>query len=824
MKSFYIKPFSIIIISCLGILVYSNTFHYTFHFDDFTYIADNSAIKNIQILQSIWNYYPCRFITFLSLALNYHFNGLNVFSYHLFNIAVHLGSAILVWWLTLLTFSTPAIKKEKIARHANVIALFAGLVFVSHPVQIEAVSYICQRAASMATLFYLTSLCFYVKWRLLQNSALAIEPKQPFKKIATLPTAPHNDTRRKFFYICSLITAIAAMFTKEIAITLPLMILLYESCFFSRRAINGIFINWKSITPFLLTLFIIPVVMLLTKSILFHEIQGITQGPEGISPMHYLLTQFRVMVTYIRLVFLPFNQNLDYDYPIFKSILELPVLTGFLFLITILLFAKHLFSKYRLVSFSILWFFLTLLPESSLLPEKDIIYEHRLYLPLVGFSIFLVSSMYYVIDTYWSSSRTLVVTRHSESKGRRILRHLKILRFAQDDKRLKMMVALTIIVACYAILTYQRNKVWKNEFTLWNDTVQKSPHKGRPYMSRGSEYFQQGDFTKAISDYDKAIELSPDYMIVYIDRAVAYSKQGKLTEAIRDLNKAIEINPHREEPYFNLGNFFADQGNHIQAIQGYTKAIEINPNRAQSYSHRGDSYAKQGNDIQAISDYTRAIEIDPSFAEAYNNRGSVYARQGNYSQAILDYSTSLEINPQFAEAYSNLKNARLMQGNPTKAISEKDYFKLGATSFRQGNFTDAISDFTEAVKINPNFAQAYNDRGLAYYNEGNYSTAIIDYNKAIGLDPDYADAYYNRGLAWDRQANQTQALSDFNKAIKIKPDNGQTYSNRAIIYYRLRKYDKAWEDVHKAQELGAVVNPQLISALKAASGQGVKFK
>ena len=95
------------------------------------------------------------------------------------------------------------------------------------------------------------------------------------------------------------------------------------------------------------------------------------------------------MVTYIRLLFLPFNQNLDYDYPVFKNIFELPVLISFLFLIAVLFFAKRLFLKYRLVSFSIFWFFLTLLPESSFLPIKDVIFEHRLYLPLVGYSIIL---------------------------------------------------------------------------------------------------------------------------------------------------------------------------------------------------------------------------------------------------------------------------------------------------------------------------------------------------------------------------------------------------------------------------------------------------
>jgi tetratricopeptide (TPR) repeat protein len=745
----------------LGILAYSNTFHSTFHFDDFTYIVGNATIRNIYNLQGIWNYYPCRFVTFLSLALNYHFSQLDVIGYHLFNIAVHICSALLVWWLVLLTFSTPAMKMEKISRHANVLALFAGLVFVSHPVQIEAVTYICQRAASMAALFYLTSLCLYIKSRLSQHSV-------PIR----------------FYYAGSLIAAITAMFTKEIAITLPLMIVLYELCFFE----NIKTLNWKRIIPFLATLLLIPLTMLLTRSKFFHEIQSIAQGPEGISPMHYLLTQFRVMVTYLRLIFLPLNQNFDYDYPIFKNIFDLPVLSSLLFLLTILFFAKYLFSKYRLVSFSILWFFLALLPESSLLPQKDVIFEHRLYLPLVGFSIFLVSSIYYLL-------------------GKNPLRTVVII--------------LTLTVACYSVLTFQRNKLFKNEFTLWNDAVQKSPHKARAFMSRGSEYFQQNRFDLAMSDYNKALEIDPRYLDVYTDRSDIYFHLGKIDQAIEDLNKAIKINPNREEFYFNLGKIYAAQGNYTKAILEFSKSIEINPYRAQSYVNRGESYVKLGNYDQAILDYTRAIGTDPMNAEAYNNRGAVYGSQGDLSDAASDLNKAIEIAPHYTEAYNNLvavyaQQKKSMGINPT---TDKDYFIRGSFYFKQGEFTKAIADFTEAIKKNPKFVQAYNDRGLAYYKEGGYSPAINDYNKAIELNADDADAYYNRGLAFDRQGDQIQALSDFNKAIKINPHDGEIYSNRAIIYYRLKEYDKAWEDVHKAEELAAVVNPQLISALSTTSGK-----
>jgi len=609
MKSSYIKPLSIIIISCVGIIVYFNTFHCSFHLDDQD-ITDNFAIRNIHHLSDIWAFYPCRFVTLLSLALNYHFHQLDVFGYHVFNLMVHLVTAILVWWLTLLTLSTPAfeensakskqlglLKEQRITQHANLMALLAGLVFVSHPLQTEAVTYIWQRAASMATLLYLASLSFYVQSRLLQDGQ------------SSLGTG-------RLYYIFSLITAVAAMFTKEIAVTLPLMILLYEFSFFeTKKNLDG-----RRIFPFLLTLFIIPLTMWLTRSSLFHEIQDVSQGPGGISPMHYLLTQFRVMVTYIRLVFLPLNQNLDYDYPVFKSIFEWPVFISFLFLITILFCAKRLFLKYRLVSFSIFWFFLTLLPESSLLPAQDIIFEHRLYLPLVGYSMFLVSGVYYLLE-----KNTIKTT----------------------------VMVLTMIIACNAVLTYQRNKVWENDFTLWDDAVRKSPHKARPYDRCGIFYYKQGNLPQALRAFNKAIAINPNYDSAYNNRGLIYYNQGHWPQALSDYHKAIAINP-KYPAYFNLGLIHNKQGYFTQALWDYSKEIEVTPGQPEPFINRGNIYTREGNFPQAIADYNRAIEINPQSAEAFYDRGVVWDKQGHLTQAISDYNKAIEINPKFPEAFYNL--------------------------------------------------------------------------------------------------------------------------------------------------------------------------
>jgi len=634
------KPFAWIAIIFLGAVVYSDTFHCSFHFDDQVYITNNFVITRFHHLLHYWRFYPCRFLTFLTLALNYHFNGLDVFGYHVFNLAIHLISALLVWWLCLLTLATPAMKKDKITPHAELVAGLAALVFVSHPLQTEAVTYIWQRAASMAAMFYLASLCFYIRSRQLSY---------------VIPAKAGILNEQSTFYVCSFIFAILAMFTKENTVTLPLMVLLYEFCFFRyRKNIEG-----RYLFPFLLTIFIIPLTILFTKAQQFQAIQRFVHETGGISPWQYLLTQFRVIVTYIRLLVLPVNQNIDHDFQLSKSLFEWPVLASFLFLAGVLYGAKRLFAKYRLLSFSILWFFLTLCVESSIFPLKNLIFEHRLYLPMVGYSLFLVSGTYYLLG----------------------------------EKNIKIMaIILMMIIAVNSILTYQRNKVWKDELSLWDDAVKKSPHKARAVTDRGFAYFNQGNFTQALSDYDKAIELDPGLADAYLDRGLTYSQQGNYSQAIADYNRAIAINPNYADAYNNRGIFYIHQGDLDQAVSDLTKAIEIDPHNVKAYYNRGLGLAKEGNTAQAIADYKKAIELNPDNADAYYNLGLCYAQEKLFDEAMADFNKTIEIDPDYADAYNNRGIIYAMRG---------DYLK-------------AMVEFDHAIKINPNDQEAKANKSHCY--------------------------------------------------------------------------------------------------------------
>ena len=594
-KTSYFNILAIVLLIILGTAIYSNAFHSSFQFDGELDITNNPDIKNLSNLRTIFNFLPTRFITYLSLAINYHFGQLNVPGYHLFNLLVHLCAAIMVWWLIILTLQTPPLRDKKISNHSDIIAFFTALIFVSHPIQTQAVTYIIQRAASLATLFYVSSLAFYVKSRLVQHEG---------NKATGIP-----------YYILSFIALILAMFSKEMTITLPFMILMYELCFFREEGID-----WKHTIPFFITLLIIPVTMAVTKSVNFGEMRLVRETSPGILPSDYLLTQSRVIVTYIRLLFVPVNQNLDYDYSISKTLFDIPTLSSLIILAIILIAALRIFRKYKLISFGIFWFFLTLLPESSIIPIQDVIYEHRLYLPMVGYAVFLVSAVYYIF----------------ENKGTK-----------------PVIAILSIAAVSYSILTYNRNFVWKDEFTLWNDTVRKSPNKARPLYNRGNAYIDKGNINQAISDYNKAIELNPKNADAYNNRGNAYLKKSDFDRAISNYDKTIELNPKYVAAYYNRGNAYIDKGNIDQALSEYNKAIEINPKYVDAYNNRGNAYLKKGNFDQAISNYDKVIEINSKDADAYNNRGNAYLKKGNINQALSDYSKVIEINPKYANTYNN---------------------------------------------------------------------------------------------------------------------------------------------------------------------------
>jgi tetratricopeptide (TPR) repeat protein len=471
------------------------------------YILHNSEIRNL------WNFLDIsdtRYITFLSFALNYLIGGYNPLGYHLVNITIHIINGLLVWSLVTLTLKTPVMERGTVNPQLKAaIALTAALIFITHPIQTQAVTYITQRFASLATLFYLLCLVLFARWRISRE---------------TLNPGP-----RTFIYASSIFSAVLAMKTKEISFTLPFVIILYEFTFFS---------NFKRLrrrllylVPFLLTLAIIPLNYFAPElglgergSDISEEIRRLNiLQLKTLSRHDYLITQFGVIVTYIRLLILPVNQNVDYDYPLYNSFFNPEVLLSFLFLISIFGFALFLFARSRktgngyalMASFGILWFFITLSVESSMIALWDVIFEHRVYLPSVGLIITFSTCVFYGFDYA------------KERLGFKV----SILVFT--------CAVLLVSALPLSLASYSRNLVWEDEITFWEDVARKSPGKMRGHYNLGVIYNKRGRMDEAIENYKKAIRLKPDFADAHNNLGLTYSSLGRTEEAIGELILAL---------------------------------------------------------------------------------------------------------------------------------------------------------------------------------------------------------------------------------------------------------------------------------------------
>ena len=355
---------AIFLISAIATIIYSNSFDCTFHFDDQPSIVENYAIHRFDLKEIFSS--SNRPVLEITLAANYYFGKLNVFGYHLVNLLLHISNGIMLYFILFQTANLPSLK-EKYGERAYRIALYASLIFIAHPIQTQAVTYIISRSSVLATTFYLLSLFLFIS-----------ASRSPL-------FAP-----RSLLFLGAFFVSCLGMGTKQIVATLPLMLLIYDFFFLS----NGDFKALKQRCLSHIAMFSTIAITIylsasgLQKFVSFDYAKGV-QMPysEPVTSIQYFMTQLHVIPYYIKLLFIPTNLNLDYDWPITRSI-DLPTVLFFILLAAIVAFAVWAYRRARLLSFGIIWFFVTLSVTSSFVVIYDVIFEHRLYLPSIGFAIF----------------------------------------------------------------------------------------------------------------------------------------------------------------------------------------------------------------------------------------------------------------------------------------------------------------------------------------------------------------------------------------------------------------------------------------------------
>lgn len=477
----------------------------SFVLDDDTSVVANPTIQSVNI-PKLFNTFNTRFLPGVSFALNYKFGGIDPSWYRLTNLAIHLFNTIMVFVI----LRTLLLK--------NWVAVVASILFLVHPVNTEPINYITQRFVLMGTFFYILTVILYAK----RN------------------------------YWC-LVSAVGAMLCKEFVVTLPVMLLLYD--FYFQK------VNWKRILPLFMIAMIVPLMLMRlprelisVSSIASVESVGhkltvdITKARQSFSRNEYFLTELRVIPTYIRLLVFPINQVFDYDFPLSKK-LEGKTLAGGMFILSLIAIAIWMRNRNMVLSFGILWFFIALSVESSVIPIGHVIAEYRVYLASIGF-ILVVASLINCIN-----------------------------------ERVALTISSVVIVV-FSFLTFQRNKVWESDLTLWNDSVKKCPYNPRIYGGIGNAYLKMGDIPNATLAYEKSIEVAP------------YDSEG----------------------YIFMGNFYEYINHNEKSEKYFNKAIELNPT-AMAYLNRG-CFRLRTRDNRAWDDYNKTVkllnnDIDSNFMYAF---------------------------------------------------------------------------------------------------------------------------------------------------------------------------------------------------------------
>ena len=670
-----------LLICMLALAIYGHTFDNPFVFDDLANIPNNRYVRLEKF--DLGQLYDVAFhgqsstrpVAHVSFALNYYFfGGYNLPAFHIVNLVIHVVSSLLVSLLALVTFRRMA-KADTFFRGKDDqllgwLALFSGCLFVAHPLQTQSVTYLVQRMTSMAVMFYLAALLCYIFGR-----------------------TSDGKKGRWCWWLFGLSCWILSLGTKQIGVTLPFAIFLYEWYFLQDLSLAWLKRSAKYFAAGFLVAAVVATIYMATRDFTFSGYQY-----RDYTMAERVLTQMRVVMFYVSLVFYPHpgRQSLIHVFETSHSLFDPK--TTFLSLLAIVAlvgFAVGIAKRWRLLSFAIIWFFLQLALESSIIP-LEMAYEHRLYLPLVGV----------VIAVPW------------------------LLHRATAGRAWGSAVAILVILLL-ASATYVRNQVWEDKVTFWSDVIEKNPDgDARSYNNRGSAYEERQEYDLALRDHERAIELDRGNPIRYHTRASCFFNWGKYEEAVKGLSQTIDLDSRLEGPktyskdwislvYAHRGTAYGRLQRSDLAIRDLLKALEMDPKLVLAYEALGAVYGDQGKYDEAVANLSRAIELVPRDAFVVQNRGILYQKWGKYEEAAQDYKKAISLQTDFFPAYVRL--ARLLASCPDskhrngreavrlaleacKLTGEREYSSLAALAAAYaelGDFGAAIQWQRKALVLTP---------------------------------------------------------------------------------------------------------------------------
>ena len=622
-------------------VVYANSLDVPFLFDDHTQILKNTRIQNLQAFAEIFRNTNRPVLDF-TFAINYAVGKTNVFGYHLLNVLIHVLAALVLLAIVVRTLRLPRLTRRYDSSSITIGGLVA-VIWLVHPLQTESVTYITQRAESLMGLFYF--LTFYGALRSMEN--------------------PQD----KRWGIAAIGACVLGMGTKEVMVTAPLVILLYDKIvvgnsfkkIFRERgwlyvglAMTWIFLFFWEMTP-------------------RHDIPTAGFNVPGMTPWQYALTQPQVIFHYVRLAVWPDALCLDYDWPLVKSwgaSLIPSALTGFLLFLTVWAWRRNF-----PLAFAGIWFFLILAPTSSVIPIKDVAFEHRLYLSLAGLIVAVVLAGEFFINR---------------------------LAVSASAKKIILWGLAVGVVFSLGWRTMVRNKDYATEISIWKNVVEKRPENARAQFNLGLAFALQNQRNDAMAHLREAVRCKPDYPEAYYNMGLIFIQQGRWKESIAPLQQAIALRDNYAEAHNNLGSAWLQLGNAAQAREHFLKAVQFDPQQAPAYNNLGILAINEHRREEAIADFLKSVQANPNQPQTYYNLALSSLEIGKFADAIQYATMAIAREPQNARYHYLLAKAYLQ----AKSFPEAEKYFLQTLRLQPGfkaaqHGLDDVRAQAKAVEKNP---------------------------------------------------------------------------------------------------------------------------
>ncbi|HVU34152.1 MAG TPA: tetratricopeptide repeat protein [Opitutaceae bacterium] len=546
-------------------------------------------------------------------------------------------------------------------------------------------------------------------------------------------------SRPRGWMCASWLACLAGMATKENMASVPVMLLFYDRAF-----VAGSFAEaWRRRSRFYLAL---ASTWLLLGGLLLStggDRGGSVGFDVGVSWAGYLLTQFPALVRYAILSFWPHPLVFEYG----PVPLPIPTILAAEIVIVVSFLAGTAYALWKHPKVGWLGVvMLAILAPTSLVPgTTQYIVEHRMYLPLASVFALLVPAMAAV-------------------------------------NRRATILASAAAAAALGLTTAARNRVYRDEVTLWGDVVSKSPENVIARSSYGAALANANRRTEAIVEDRVALRLDPDYPPNLSNLGIALTEMGRPNDGLPYLKRAITLHSREAQAQLNYGVTLDLLGRPAEALPHYAIAIRVNPLMPEAQNDYGDSLCRAGRLAEGLPHLQEAIRMSPRYRDAYFNYAAALVRLGRMQEAQAQWKIGIDLRPDDATAYVSWANFLARQGHRSDAYpayeaalrlapdSASAHYSFATTLAADGRYDEAVRQFELALQLQPDYAEAENNLANTLIAMNRVADAIPHYKAALRLRPENAAAHNNLGLALARSGDLPGAAAEFEAAVRIAPD------------------------------------------------------